>query len=609
MPIVKVGDKRIKFPDDMSREEIRAALAQQFGQPQASPEAPGGLETLGAGFRRGLEQVTGGLGQRAFEGLLAFNESRLSDLAEKINSGELPATEENIQKFDQLSSMVQEGRAVLAGAQEREIERRGEFAPFEEQRPILSTVGQVGGQLAGGTMVAPGVGSVLPTTLRGRIAAGAATGAAFGGLQPTIEDESVGENVAAGAVFGAVAPPVVEKAVMPVVKGTAGLIASKLFGKPTAKQKELMERLAANPRDPDLARFEVVSGKPSKTARLKDAVKQFGDPAPIAVIKASGQQDKAAYKKMVEIIQKGKKDPLFSDRFRVGDVVGDSLRNRVVATKKLLETSGKQIDNIVKTKLKGKTVDVSSAKAQFKEALDNLRVGYDPDTGGVTFSGSALEGAGGTAARDLVKRMALRLKDDVISAEDAHFAKRLIDQKTAFGTKDSGLSGEIDRAIKGLRSSINQSLRDAFPDYAKANQKYSDSINAIDAIQDAAGSKLDLDSVEALGKKARSFTSNNDSRARLLDALDTLQGNLEKYGVTFKDDILAQANIANALEARFKTQGATTLQSEVGKAVEGVVDKGVTRLAIEKAAKAAGETVGGVSDEKALESLLKILSD
>ena len=40
MPIIKVGDKRIKFPDTMSQEEIGAALAQHFPQEAAPAEAP-----------------------------------------------------------------------------------------------------------------------------------------------------------------------------------------------------------------------------------------------------------------------------------------------------------------------------------------------------------------------------------------------------------------------------------------------------------------------------------------------------------------------------------------------------------------------------------------
>jgi hypothetical protein len=394
------------------------------------------------------------------------------------------------------------------------------------------------------------------------------------------------------------------------ISAGTGVALGKLFniGKITKKQQEILDELKANPRNPDFAKFAIVKGKPRATAELKEAVRQFGSPETIAVAKASNPADKRAMREMVRIIKAGKKDPLFADKVRVGDVVGDSLKRRVQATKDVLRSAGKSVDKIARTKLRGNAVDVSQAKAQFKSALDDLRVTYNPKTGQVGFSGSAIEGSGGGQARDLIKNMAKRLKSDRMDAADVHFAKRLIDQKTAFGTTDSGLAGEVDRAIKGLRSNINKTLRDSFPDYARANQKYSDAIGAIDKFQDAAGSKLNLDSAEALGVKARSFTNNTQSRARLIDSLDEMQQVLGRSGVRFKDDILTQINVANALENRFKTQGATSLQGVMAKTGEDLIKKGAREIAVENIAARVGK-IAGVTDDKALDSLLKILNE
>lgn len=72
MPIVKVGDQRIRFPDSMSQEEIQAALQKQFGAPQPEPSRAealgrgvrmggsfGGADEMGAAFGAGLDYVTG----------------------------------------------------------------------------------------------------------------------------------------------------------------------------------------------------------------------------------------------------------------------------------------------------------------------------------------------------------------------------------------------------------------------------------------------------------------------------------------------------------------------------------------------------------------------
>lgn len=434
----------------------------------------------------------------------------------------------------------------------------------------------------------------------------AATQAGIEGAQALSGGEFEAAPIAIAAGAAPVGQALAEKVITPAVKS----ISNKLFNysNPTKAQQRILTELEKNPRNPDLAKFEVVAGKPKATARLKEAVKQFGSPETVTVIKASSAADKKAIKRMIDIVKSGKKDPLFADRVRVGDVVGKSLSNRIKGTKSLLNNAGREIDKIARNDLKGNSVNVSQAKKEFTDALADLRVSRNESTGELGFGGSALEGSGGGQARDLVKNISSRLKSDNVDAADIHFAKRLIDQKTAFGTSESGLSGEIERAIKGVRFNLNKSLRDNFPKYGKANEKYSDAIGAIEQIQSAAGSKLNLDSAEALGVKARGFTSNTQGRARLIESLDNMQTVLQKHGIKFKDDILTQINIANALEERFKTQGSTTFRNEIAKAGADVIDKGITRTAIDKVSDSVGK-INGVSDDKALNALLKIIED
>ena len=252
---------------------------------------------------------------------------------------------------------------------------------------------------------------------------------------------------------------------------------------------------------------------------------------------------------------------------------------------------------------------MAGPKAQFQEALDSLRVAYDPATGNVDFAGSALEGSGGGQARDLVKRIAKRLRNDSMDASDVHFTKRLIDQQTAFGTSEGGLAGEIDRAIKGLRRNLNQVLRDNFDDYARANKTYSSAIGALDDFQQAAGSKLDLDDVKALGVKARSFTNNNQARAKLINSLDGIQSVLADNKIRFKDDVLTQVNVANALESRFRElQGTTAFRGEIGRAGRDVITRGTRETVVDRVAQRVDQLLG-VSDDNAIESLLNILGD
>ena len=216
---------KVEVPDGATQEQIGAFVQQNLPQvtpralPSSQPTPVGRGQAVAAGLQRGIEEVTGGFSQRFFEAMLSIDENRLERLAEGINSGSIQPTEENIARFDELSYFVQLGRRTLQSAGQLEVQRREKFAPIQEQRPGLTTVGRIAGQIVGGTAIAPGVGSAAPATLTGRSAFGATTGAAFGAAQPTIDDESVAQNAAIGAAFGGLIPPALEKAAFPVIQG------------------------------------------------------------------------------------------------------------------------------------------------------------------------------------------------------------------------------------------------------------------------------------------------------------------------------------------------------------------------------------------------------
>lgn len=415
---------------------------------------------------------------------------------------------------------------------------------------------------------------------------------ALAGIDASGEGKGAGESVLEGAVASGLA-----------------FAGGKLFnyGRPTKKQLEIKRALEENPRDPDLAKYLIVDGKPRATTSLKKAANQFGDKGNevVAVIKNASKEDKSAVKNMINIIKAGKKDPLFKDVNRVGDVVGESLKRRVIHLRNLNMQAGKRIDNIARTQLKGKKVDLSNARSKFKSDMDDLRVHYDPVSGQVNFMDSALEGANAGASRNLITRLARRLRNQEMDASDVHFMKRLIDKEVAYGKSPSGMAGDIDDSIKALRANVNESIRDISPSYKNANLKYKDTIEALDNLQAAAGRSIDMESNKALAVAARRLTNNTQSRDKLLTSLIEIDDVLNKYDLKFKTDILTQNHVANALENRFKTQGATSLGG-MGQRVASNASKSKAQLGMEAAGKAVDKVLG-VSDEEALNSLLRIL--
>ena len=595
---------------DVAPQDDRAAPqpSQQVTQPLEPQDVSFG-QGLSAGFERGAKKIIGGLSQRGFEAAIPSLESSVQKLKSDIDNNLVPDDRlvDTMLRVEQLEGFIEKGKDRLAGSIKDEERSREEFSAISEAAPVSSTIGDIAGQVAGASLLLP-VEAALPASMAGKMALGGAAGATAGFSQPTIEGEDPAETAKTGAAIGAALPFVAGKVAAPVASAAIAPVKQKLFnyfGKLSPKQQKIIDAITANPRDPNFAKFGVIDGIPEQSAALKLAIKQSGSPELVAVMKASSKADKKAFKDMLKIIKQGKVDPLFADRVRVGHVVGKSLAERLGALRELNNQAGKEIDKVARRSLKGNFIDIGSAKQSFKSKLEDLRVKYNTDTGVVFYKGSALEGEGGGQARDLITRLARTLKSDSIDASDAHFAKRLIDQKVSFGKSDSGFTGEIDRAIKGFRSEINTSIGDNFPRYAAANKKYSSTVRAIDNYQETVGKKVNIESANALGVSSRGFTNNTQKRDNLLGSLEEIQGVLAENGVRFKDDILTQVNVTNALEKRFNTQGSTALDASIAKGVGQVVTKSKPELALDLIGGAV-DKVTGVTDDRALDALLKI---
>jgi hypothetical protein len=79
----------------------------------------------------------------------------------------------------------------------------------------------------------------------------------------------------------------------------------------------------------------------------------------------------------------------------------------------------------------------------------------------------------------------IRLKDTLI--------RRLITVKDA----PTRLTKQAERVVKKLRRNLNTALGDEFPQYREANTKFSESLQALDDIQEAVGKKVNFDSDRA----------------------------------------------------------------------------------------------------------------
>lgn len=408
------------------------------------------------------------------------------------------------------------------------------------------------------------------------------------GLEEFLGDKG---NEIAGPIGGAVASAIptglAEAAGLATLKTGASAIK-----RIPEKQNETRSLIESGSTSNELAELRVdEKGRVKTDARAVAAINQGFDKGVIQAVKQSSPTDKQQMLKMVNIAQIGRKNKLESVKARPTDVVGDSLMKRYQEVYKQNRMAGGRLDGVAKG-LKGQQVDYSPAVNQFAQDLKDMGIGVDADLRPV-FKGSDIEGVKG--AETTIQRIMARMRDtNDPDGYDVHRLKKFIDEQVSFGKKTEGLGGKTERVLKNLRRNLDETLDSRFPEYNEVNSIYSETIQVMDAFQDAAGQKMNLqgpNANKAVGTLMRRLMSNAQSRVRLADAIQELDTVAGKTG-TFNDDLMTQVLFADELDRVFTTQATTSLQGEVRKALGSTVDAATGQKGVIQSAKDLVDSVG-----------------
>jgi len=387
----------------------------------------------------------------------------------------------------------------------------------------------------------------------------------------------------------------------------------------TASNRDMAQRIAAGDTSKDLAGLmvtpeSIAKGKPrSKTDRIaQEAIKQGFDEGIVQAVKQTSAINKAKLLRMASIAEKSKQDAVFGSTNRPADVAGDSLVQRLKTIRSVNREAGQQLDGVAKS-LRGQKGDLTVPSENFARNLNEMGVSEGPD-GKLAFAGSDIEGI--TGAEKILSQVASRVRKlDANDAYDMHRLKRYIDEQVTYGKSTEGLSGKAERVLKGLRADIDASLDNQFPEYNRVNTQYADTIGALDAFQDAAGTKVNLfgeNSEKALGTVSRRLLSNTQSRANLIDSIKNIDDVAKKYGTTFDDDIMTQVLFADELDKVFGPAARTSLQGDVGKGVKKGLEaasgqRSLTGIGIDAASNAV-QKLQGINEKNAFKSIKELLA-
>lgn len=188
---------------------------------EATQEQTGALDAIGSGFIRGFEQQTGGMVQRSVEFNKKQTDERITELADGMQTGSIPVTQENLDLLDRLQMRSIKYAKDLSSAENIESQKRQNYSPVSEERPVSSFVGNIAGQMAG--LPIPGAQFKLPA----QMVKGAAEGALSGYTQATVGDELPTDSAQEGAIIGGAAPAVlrpIAQAVGAAYRGIKGRI-------------------------------------------------------------------------------------------------------------------------------------------------------------------------------------------------------------------------------------------------------------------------------------------------------------------------------------------------------------------------------------------------
>ena len=483
--------------------------------------------------------------------------------------------------------------------------------------------------------VTQGVGQLMAAAPGLQVASGASAGAA--GQTAKEMGAGTGGQIAATMAGGLLpaAPQIVKAATQAAAKAVAPAgagIREKI--EPTFKesvqsikatvgekiapenQRIIKSQLTQTPDSVDLVNVRLSGSQVVPDNEAASAIKQGWKDGTVASIKAATDKDRQAMTKMLNIFKMGEKSDKFRAVNRPADILGDTVQSRVDFLANSNQQAGKAIDRIANTRLRGQAVDYDPAINSFLDELGTLGVKVELDQNGVAkaiLQGSDIQGD--KAAQRILNTVLERLS--TTNAPDAygvHTAKRFIDTQVNYGKKNlaNPLTAQAERALKNLRRNLNESLGEKFHVYKAANEKYADTITALDDLQKAAGTQIDFDSPnanKALGTAMRKLTSNYGTRANLIDSLDQANQVASKYGMKLDDDIVNQLIFVNELDRMFGAAADTSLKGQMSQALETGVDiarGGAARRAVELLAEKA-EGLRGINKENAIKAMEEIL--
>ena len=235
----------------------------------------------------------------------------------------------------------------------------------------------------------------------------------------------------------------------------------------------------------------------------KEATRQGFVAGDVQSVKAANPATNKNMLEMLKIRRKIAGNTELATRMQPSDVIGRSAMARVDYIRHTANKARKDLDNIVKTTLAGKTIDSNSVVQSLKQRLDNLNIkglGEGAERPILDFKGSQI-------SKDRTSQKVIQDVVDLLSESEApdalraHNLKRQLDTMIDFRKKSKdGLTDAGRDVAKAVRHELNQAIRAVDGDYAQANDTLHKALTAFDDYESAMGSKFTIGDINASPK-------------------------------------------------------------------------------------------------------------
>lgn len=367
-----------------------------------------------------------------------------------------------------------------------------------------------------------------------------------------------------------------------------------------------------------------------------ETVRQGYRPGDVASAKNANKLTREKMVEMLNIKRKIQSDSSVALDIRPSKIAGDALMNRFKFVRDKANVLRDELNAIangeivpgtlpgpgVRQGLKGLEIDTSSIETSVLDGLRKINIDIPDDVLADTTKlaqhfKSREAFVGSDISKDRTSQRVIRDTIDLLSepgeadALRAHRIKRQIDTMVDFRKKESkGLTESGENFAKSIRRSLNQSIREVNPQYAKVNDDLSRALESMNAFKDAMPRKVsffDDNLEEAVGQDLRKILSNYSSRQGIVNSIKSLDDTSRFFGGNFETDVNKLVLFNNTLDDRF---GATARGSFKGEIESGIRSLSPKEIIKEKVAQGVIDSINKlreVNDEKAFNSMQELL--